>query len=648
MPSRLLASALTATPWMPAFDPDASPFTGYTRAHWESAADRLLAGARAHALEGGALIDFSAAASSAPVDRLEGFARVFLLAALRIAGDPSARAEDAEYWREALRRGVAGRLWLPLTDHSQPTVEASVVAIGLHVARAELWEPLDEATKIGICEWFDGAAGTWCADNNHVLLGATLAAFTTSVGFGDRRALIENALDRMEDWYRGDGWYTDGDGRRFDYYNAYAFHWYPFFIARMLGSRLDDRRAEYRGRLAAFLDGYQHLFSPSGAPILMGRSLIYRWGITAPFWMARWEGVESLPPSRMRRIASGTLRYFADQGVLDDGALSLGWRRNASRDIVQSYSGSGSPYWSSKGFLGLLLPADDAVWTDVEAPMVSEERDVRVPLHAPRWFIESRDGLVTLHNFGSDGHPTRDDHLYRRLLFSSATVPVRGESMRDADLTVEGAVHRAVDTATVTPRGGAVTRALDAAGRHVDTSVCAHVTGDATVYLARVRGAVGLSVTVSGAAVSWDDADALDVHDRVSSAGEAAVATAGLRSVIRWLGAWHAEAGPSPAEAALLPVEALIEQAPEGTALGDHAAFPRVRTSPLRGDVVIAWAVSLRAGANGGAEIRSEVSDVHVAEDHVRLRLDGEKRVFRWAASERFDGDRRAQQVFRP
>lgn len=644
-----MSRLVTASPqWMPALDHELAPHTGYTRAHWEAAADRLLSTARRHSIEGGALIDFSADASSAPVDRLEGFARVFLLAALRIAGDPAGTAEEAEYWREALRRGIEAGCWLPLTDHSQPTVEASVVAIGLHVARVELWEPLDEVTKDGICEWFDGAAGTWCADNNHVLLGATLAAFTTSVGFRDRRALIENALDRMEDWYRGDGWYTDGDGRRFDYYNAYAFHWYPFFIAHMLGARMDDRRAQYRRRLAAFLDGYQHLFAPDGSPVLMGRSLIYRWAVTAPFWMARWEGVDALPPSRMRRIANGTLRYFVDQGVLDDGVLSLGWRQAASSDIVQSYSSSGSPYWASKGFLGLLLPSDDAMWTNVETPMISEERDVRVPLHAPRWLVQSSDGLVTLHNFGSDGHPTRDGHLYRRLLFSSATVPTPAVELRDADLTVDGAVHRPAVTATVTPVGGAVTRALDAAGRHVETAISAHVEKNVTVYVARVRGAVGMPLTVSGAALSWDDSDAPGVHDRVSSSGEAAITAAGVRSAIRWLGAWRADAGQGSADVEDLPVDAAIERVPGGTALGAGSAYPRVRTAPVRGDVVIAWCSALRTESSTIEGAVCEVSDVHVAEDHVRLRLDGQERVFRWATSELFAGDRLAQGVFRP
>ena len=631
-------------PWMPDLDRDLSPFTGYTRGHWEAAADRLLASARAHAQEGGALVDFSEDGSSSPVDRLEGFARTFLLAAMRVAGDPVGTSGEAAYWREALRRGVAGRLWPRLSDHSQPTVEAAAVAIGLHLAQVSLWEPLDDATKAGICEWFDGAAGTWCADNNHVLLGATLAAFTSSVGWHDRRALVENALDRMEDWYRGDGWYTDGDGRRFEYYNAYAFHWYPFFIARMLGARLDDRRAEYRTRLGAFLVGYQHLFSRGGAPVLMGRSLIYRWGVTAPFWMARWEGVDVLPLSRMRRIASGTLRYFTDQGVLDDGVLSLGWRSAPSADIVQSYSGSGSPYWASKGFLGLILPPDDTMWTQTESPMLSERDDVRVTLHAPRWLVESRDGLVTLHNLGSDGHPTRDDHLYRRLQFSSETVPVRGDGLRDSDLTVDGAVHRAASTATITPRGGAVTRALDAAGRHVETAVAAHLGDEATVYVARVRGAAGLRLKVSGAAVSWDG-DCRS-HERVSSDGTATVGAAGLWAGIRWLGAWSASTG-SAAEGSSGPlsVEAGIENVAGGTALGARAAYPRVTTAPVPGDVIIAWRCSLRRDPDreGAA---GNVVDVRIAEDHVRMTLDGQEHVFRWSASEVFTADRHAQRAF--
>lgn len=73
---------------LPADDRILSPYTGYTRAHWETTADLLLAAALRYATPGHALIDLPGLPSQSGVrsDGLEGFARTFLLAAFRTAG----------------------------------------------------------------------------------------------------------------------------------------------------------------------------------------------------------------------------------------------------------------------------------------------------------------------------------------------------------------------------------------------------------------------------------------------------------------------------------------------------------------------------------------------------------------------------------
>ena len=96
--------------------------------------------------------------------------------------------------------------------------------------------------------------------------------------------------------------------------------------------------------------------------------------------------------------------------------------------MTQVYSGPGSPYWASKGFLGLLLPADHPVWTDVEqAGPVATDDSVRV-LHAPGFLLSSTaaDGVVRLANHGSDNYPgivPGDDPHYSRLAYSTHTAP---------------------------------------------------------------------------------------------------------------------------------------------------------------------------------------------------------------------------------
>src|SRR5690606_32924950 len=96
-----------------------------------------------------------------------------------------------------------------------------------------------------------------------------------------RRALIEAHLfTRLEELYRGDGWYSDDGDSTFDYYNSFAFHFYPGVIAHLGGdSDLRDLSAE---RLSAFLPSLLSLIGADGGPIYFGRSMTYRCAVASP------------------------------------------------------------------------------------------------------------------------------------------------------------------------------------------------------------------------------------------------------------------------------------------------------------------------------------------------------------------------------
>lgn len=107
----------------------------------------------------------------------------------------------------------------------------------------------------------------------------------------------------------------------------------------------------------------------------------------------------------------------------DRGLLSLGWHGPNSA-VLQGYSGPASPYWASKGFLGLLLPPDHEVWTATEEPGPVERGDELRPVGPANWLLQSTrsDGVVRLHNHGSED--VRYDPYYTRLAYSTVTAPV--------------------------------------------------------------------------------------------------------------------------------------------------------------------------------------------------------------------------------
>lgn len=443
---------------LPPEDRTLSPRTGWTRAHWAAVADRVLDALVPHATPDFALIrpPGRASRSGERSDGLEGYARSFLTAAFRVAADGGTgpRAEElVGRYAHGLAAGTDPRgphAWPALADRSQPLVEAASIALALHETRRWLWDRLGPSTQDQVVRWLGGMVGAAVPDNNWVLFQVVTEQFMASVGGPSDRAELERGLDRIERWYRGGGWYTDGDGQNFDYYVGWTLHLYPLLWSRMAGPDDGGRGAVYRARLAEFLAGYAHFFGADGAPVHHGRSLTYRFATAGPLWLGALFDAGPLSPGQIRRLASGALRHFVDHGAPDErGLLTLGWHREFP-PAVQPYSGPGSPYWSSKGFLGLVLPADHPVWTDQERAAPNDTADHVVALPQPGFVLSTthRDGLVRLANHGSDhiraASPTDDPH-YAKLSYSNRTAP----------LTAPEAWHANVDNhlALVSPDG---------------------------------------------------------------------------------------------------------------------------------------------------------------------------------------------------
>ncbi|GGV40990.1 DUF2264 domain-containing protein [Streptomyces spectabilis] len=442
---------------LPADDRDLSPHTGYTRAHWEAVADGLLGAAWRWATPGGALLDLPGRPSASGVrsDGLEGYARTFLAAGFRVAG---AGGADPHGWLERYARGLAagtrtpGRddteSWPLILDHhvqGQPMVESASVALGLALTRPWLWDRLDDAVRDRAESWLRGALTHVPSPNNWYLFPFTVASFLESVGRGDEATAraMERALGLLETWYRGDGWYADGDGRAFDHYNGWALHLYPLLHAHLTGdAALADRLGP---RLRAHLEGYALLFGGDGAPVHFGRSLTYRFAAAAAIGVGAVTGHTPLSPGTSRRVASGALRHFLDRGALTaDGLLSLGWH-GPHAATLQAYSGPASPYWAAKAFVALLAPASDPLWTATEEPAPSEAGDRVLALPAPGLLVQATraDGIVRLHNHGSDHvrphegeSAARDDPHYGRLAYSTHTGPTSPGNTADNHLAV--------------------------------------------------------------------------------------------------------------------------------------------------------------------------------------------------------------------
>lgn len=411
-----------------------------TRADMVALADDLLAALAPYASPGGAQITLPGTPGGygTAVDGLEGFARTFLLAAMRLAADPADPAGLAERYARGLTAGTdtsAVEAWVRPSEHGQAKVEAASLALALDWSREQVWDQLSTTAQHQVVDYLAEVVGDRSYPRcNWLWFQIVVETFLRSVGGPVDEADITTDLQVLDSFYAGDGWYRDGDERAYDHYSGWAMQLYPTLWARMRGAgELAAERAETdRQRLGRYLSDLVQLTGADGSPLLQGRSLTYRFAAAAPLWAGILAGVHDPAPAVLRRCALGVVNHFLDHGVPNErGLLDIGWW-GPWRRLAQAYSGPGSPYWAVKGLLGLLLPADHPAWTPSPATetTVPEPADVRLSVRAPGWAVSATgdDGIVRVANHGTDhdqvGSDRGDSPLYARLGYSTATAPL--------------------------------------------------------------------------------------------------------------------------------------------------------------------------------------------------------------------------------
>jgi hypothetical protein len=117
-----------------------SPYTGYSRGHWEAVADGLLTAAWRWATPRGGLLNLPGRPSASGVrsDGLEGYARTFLAAAFRVAG---ADGKDPLGWLGRYADGLDAGTLTPGRDDAESWAAVS--------GASPWWSPLRSPSACG-------------------------------------------------------------------------------------------------------------------------------------------------------------------------------------------------------------------------------------------------------------------------------------------------------------------------------------------------------------------------------------------------------------------------------------------------------------------------------------------------------------------
>lgn len=347
-------------------------------------------------------------------DRVETFARpILLFAHWRFSlnqhteeGDLD-KAKGMEQWfRQALLIGTdpdSEDFWGWSSNFHQHSVEMGLLVIGLELSRDWLWDSLNEEERQQVLAWIESDVGNGHHWNNHMFFGIFVMEFLLREGrgFPSYRAVIDRWFHELENMYLGEGWFMDGMNESVDFYNAYAWHYYPLWWIRLYGDSNPERCEWWKEKTELFLQSYPLFFSAQGEQAAFGRSITYRFNVTAPFGMAQLMNVSPVNPGLAREICERNMDFFFDKPVYQEqGCLSMGWY-DVFPDMVESYTCGGSPYWAAKAFSPLLLPLDDPFWSEPSESLPAETNDDVAAFKSPALIVRTIGGESEIINVGS-------------------------------------------------------------------------------------------------------------------------------------------------------------------------------------------------------------------------------------------------------
>jgi hypothetical protein len=421
-------------------------------------------GARVRLGGTGAVFDDTAA-------ELEGFARpLWGLAPLAAGGGEFGGWES---WARGLASGSdpdGPEFWGDPADRDQRLVEMAAIGFALALVPEHVWEPLPAPARANLVRWLSRINRRETPDNNWLFFRVLVNLGLARVGAEHDPAATHKALDRLEEFYLGDGWYSDGPTTQRDYYIPFAMHFYGLIYARLA----DDpaRAARFADRAALFARDFVHWFTADGAALPYGRSLTYRFA-QGSFWGAlAFAGVEALPWGVLKGLALRHLRWWRDRPSFQpDGTLTIGYGY-PNLIMAEGYNSPGSPYWALKFFLPLALPEDHPFWQAEEEPLPALP-PVREQPGAGLVIVRDEDGRqVTALSGGGQWaawQPRHTAEKYAKFAYSTAfgfSVPAGGHGLAQAAsdsmlaLSDDGIHYRVREESAETAADGVELRSL--------------------------------------------------------------------------------------------------------------------------------------------------------------------------------------------
>ncbi|GKU28838.1 DUF2264 domain-containing protein [Clostridium folliculivorans] len=280
--------------------------------------------------------------------------------------------KELGYFIEGIKNGTNPNhkeYWGEVKDYSQKLVEMAVYGVGLIMAGDKLLAYFNEKEKANFLNWLSVEIQREVPDNNWHFFRILVSIGLKKVGWNFNKKVLEDSLERVEEFYIGDGWYSDGLTNQRDYYISFAMHFYGLIYAKAMKNEDSDRSKIFKRRAYIFAKDFIYWFDKEGKALPFGRSLTYRFAQCA-FWSAMvYADLRPYSLGVMKGIILRHLRWWIKQPILsDDGLLTIGYGYG-NISMAEEYNAPGSPYWAFKSFLILALKEDSEFWQAKEEPL---------------------------------------------------------------------------------------------------------------------------------------------------------------------------------------------------------------------------------------------------------------------------------------
>jgi len=283
--------------------------------------------------------------------------REWALASYKNAVDPN--SPDYLLWRK----------------EGQTLVDAAYLAESFIRGYNALWVPLDDLTKQRYIEEFTNLRRVDPPYTNWLLFSSVIESFLAKVGAQCDNFRVNMAIRKVEEWYVGDGWYSDGEGTfAFDYYTSYVFHaMYLETLQNMIDARRSGWGINYKTfrehelkRAQKFSIILERFISPEGTFPVIGRSTPYRMAAMQPLALMAWYQTlpKELSNGQVRAALTAVMHRMYDQqnNYNEGGFLTIGFC-GSQPDTADWYTNNGSLYMTSLSLMPLGLPANHPFWT---------------------------------------------------------------------------------------------------------------------------------------------------------------------------------------------------------------------------------------------------------------------------------------------